>query len=164
MHECIESTLLILNNRLKQGITVERNFGDIPAIEGFSGLLYQVFMNIISNALDALEEIKSKQPQETNCSLAQIVITTERLDSHWVIVRIADNGSGMPPSVQERIFEAFFTTKPMGVGTGLGLAISRQIIEEKHGGQLACKSEAGLGTEFAITLPITQSAMVKALI
>lgn len=164
LHECIESTLLILNNRLKQGITVERNFGDIPAIEGFSGLLYQVFMNIISNALDALEEIRSKQPQETNCSLAQIVITTERLDSHWVIVRIADNGPGMPPSVQERIFENFFTTKPMGVGTGLGLAISRQIIEEKHGGQLTCKSEAGAGTEFAIALPIIYSAIAKALV
>jgi two-component system, NtrC family, sensor kinase len=160
LHECIESTLLILNNRLKQGITVERKFGDISTIEGFSGLLYQVFMNIISNAMDALEEINHQPSQAIHGASAQIVITTERLDAHSVVVRIADNGPGMPPQVQARIFETFFTTKPIGVGTGLGLAISRQIIEEKQGGQLTCKSEAGVGTEFAITLPITHSASV----
>ncbi|OUL31141.1 histidine kinase [Nostoc sp. T09] len=148
LHECIDSTLLILNNRIKKGITVERNYGDILNIEGFAGSLYQVFMNIINNALDALE---AKQNPEDS---PKIAIATARQDHNWVVVRIADNGSGIAPEDQAKIFETFFTTKPRGVGTGMGLSISYQIVVEKHGGHLSCKSEVGSGTEFIISLPI----------
>ncbi|MBD2243169.1 ATP-binding protein [Nostoc sp. FACHB-888] len=148
LHECIESTLLILNNRIKKGITIERLYGDIPSIEGFSSSLYQVFMNIISNALDAFEEQHNAQDKP------RIAIATELKDKNWVVVRIGDNGSGIPLDVQEKIFETFFTTKARGVGTGMGLSISHQIVVEKHGGQLMCKSEVGSGTEFIISLPI----------
>ncbi|WP_086762516.1 ATP-binding protein [Nostoc sp. 106C] len=148
LHECIDSTLLILNNRLKKGITVERTYGDIPNIEGFAGSLYQVFMNIINNALDALEA--KQNPQDS----LKIAIATKRQDNNWVVIRIADNGSGIAPEDQAKIFETFFTTKPRGVGTGMGLSISHQIVVEKHGGQLSCKSEVGSGTEFIISLPI----------
>ena len=148
LHECIDSTLLILNNRIKKSITVERNYGDIPNIEGFAGSLYQVFMNIINNALDALEDKQNTQ------EAPKIAIATERQDNNWVVVRIADNGSGIAVENQAQIFETFFTTKPRGVGTGMGLSISHQIVVEKHQGQLACKSEVGKGTEFTISLPI----------
>lgn len=148
LHECIESTLLILSSRIKKGITIERFYGDVPNIQGFSSSLYQVFMNIINNALDALEEQQNTQDSP------RITIATEVKDKNWVVVRIADNASGIPPDVQERIFETFFTTKARGVGTGMGLSISHQIVVEKHRGQLICKSELGSGTEFIISLPI----------
>jgi two-component system NtrC family sensor kinase len=147
VHECIESTLLILNNRLKKDIKVVRKYGDIPAIEGYMGLLYQVFMNILSNAVDAVEE--KPAPEDGK----QIVIATE-LDSDWVVVRIADNGVGIAPEKQENVFDTFFTTKPRGVGTGLGLSISRQIVEKKHGGRITFCSAPGAGTEFSIGLPV----------
>ncbi|QIR38931.1 HAMP domain-containing protein [Tolypothrix sp. PCC 7910] len=149
LHECIDSTLLILNNRIKKGITVERNYGDIPEIEGFAGSLYQVFMNILNNALDALDEKDHTQEPP------KIAIATERQDNNSVVVRIADNGSGIPPEHQAKIFETFFTTKARGVGTGMGLSISYQIVVEKHRGQLTCQSEVGSGTEFMICLPIS---------
>ncbi|MBD2529258.1 HAMP domain-containing protein [Nostoc flagelliforme FACHB-838] len=148
IHECLDSTLLILNNRIKKGITIERLYGEIPNIEGFSSSLYQVFMNIINNALDALEEQDNAQDNP------RITIATELQDKNWVVVRIADNGSGIPFEVQEKIFEMFFTTKPIGIGTGMGLSISHQIVVEKHGGRLICKSKVGSGTEFIISLPI----------
>ncbi|WP_242065564.1 ATP-binding protein [Trichocoleus sp. FACHB-262] len=148
LHACLDSTLLILGSRIKKGITVTRNYGAVPNIEGYSGLLYQVFMNLLSNAIDALEE----QP-DTN-SPKQLIITTEQTDPNWVVIRFQDNGSGMDADTQHKIFEAFFTTKPRGIGTGLGLSISRQIVEEKHHGQLACCSEMGQGTTFVITLPV----------
>ncbi|MCU0516765.1 MAG: HAMP domain-containing histidine kinase [Oscillatoria sp. Prado101] len=149
LHECIESTLLILNNRIKKDIKVVRKYGDIPAVEGYMGLLYQVFMNIISNAVDALEEKQVSQDGK------QIVITTE-LDSDWVVVRIADNGVGIAADKQNNIFNTFFTTKPRGVGTGLGLSISRQIVEKKHGGRITFCTAPDAGTEFAIGLPVKQ--------
>ncbi len=155
LHECIESTLLILNNRIKKGITIECCYGDIPNIEGFSSSLYQVFMNIINNALDALEEQHNTQDNP------QITIATELQDKNWVVVRIADNGSGIAPETQEKIFEMFFTTKPTGVGTGMGLSISHQIVVEKHGGRLICKSEVGSGTEFTISLPVQKQYLPK---
>ncbi|MBG1266415.1 ATP-binding protein [Nostoc sp. WHI] len=148
LHECIESTLLILNSRIKKGITIERLYGNIPSVEGFSSSLYQVFMNIINNALDALEEEHNSQ------DYPRITIATELQDKNWVVIRIADNGSGIASDMQERIFEMFFTTKARGVGTGMGLSISHQIVVEKHGGRLMCKSEVGNGTEFIISLPI----------
>ena len=151
LHDCLDSTLLILNNRIKKDLVVTRNYGDIPAIAGFAGLLYQVFMNLLSNAIDALEEKPVEQGSR------QITIVTQRLDTDRVMVKIIDNGLGMPPEVQSQVFDMFFTTKPRGVGTGMGLAISHQIIVEKHGGTLECHSTAGVGTEFAIALPIKYS-------
>jgi two-component system, NtrC family, sensor kinase len=145
LHDCLNSTLLILNDRLKTGITVVRNYGNIPEIEGYAGFLYQVFMNLLTNAIDALESIVSNK---------QIIITTECLENDWVGVRIRDNGGGIPVENLDKIFDTFFTTKPRGVGTGLGLAISQQIVIEKHGGRLTVESEVGTGTEFAIALPI----------
>lgn len=150
LHACIDSTLLLLNHRLKQGITLVRDYNNIPVVEGFQGSLYQVFMNVLSNALDALAELK-----ETD-HVKQIVITTERLNDEQVAVRIADTGPGMAPEQQTNIFDAFFTTKPRGVGTGLGLSISHQIVVEQHKGHFTCQSQVGEGTEFSIVLPLKQ--------
>jgi len=145
LHACMDSTLLILNNRLKKEITVIRNYGNIPIVEGYAGLLYQVFMNLLSNAIDALENLTQEK---------LIAITIECRGQDTVMIKIADNGSGIPLEKQAQIFDTFFTTKPRGVGTGLGLAISREIIVEKHGGKITYQSEEGVGTEFAIALPI----------
>ncbi|MEG4088636.1 ATP-binding protein [Microcoleus sp. Pol12B4] len=171
LHACIDSSLLILNSRIKQGIEVVRNYGNIPTVEGYMGLLYQVFVNLLNNALDAVEEkaksekfrsdeVKkqsaSESLQEASSFTPRIVIATEYLDDDSVVVRISDNGMGIAPESQEKMFETFFTTKPRGVGTGLGLAIGREIIVKKHGGTINCWSEVGTGTEFSIALPIKQ--------
>jgi two-component system, NtrC family, sensor kinase len=150
IHACIDSTLLILNNRLKDGISIIRNYGEIPAVAGYTGLLYQVFMNLLSNAIDAVEQ-KYIDKQKTKFS-SKITITTENLDN-WVTVKIADNGSGISPENLQKIFEIFFTTKARGIGTGLGLAITHEIVVEKHGGKITCQSQLDKGTEFVITLP-----------
>jgi two-component system NtrC family sensor kinase len=150
LHECIDSSLLILHNRVKREIEIDLKYGEIPKVEGYMGLLYQVFMNILSNAVDALEEqtvIQGAEPKK-------ITISTELLNPNSILVRIADNGCGIKPQDYQKIFENFFTTKPRGIGTGLGLAISRQIVEEKHGGKIECLSTWGRGTEFRIELPI----------
>ncbi len=152
LHACIDNTLLILQNRLKQGIKVIRNYGDIPAITGYTGLLYQVFMNLLSNAIDALEEKSASTPEFS----PEITITTEHNENNWVTVRIADNGLGIPKENQEKIFETFFTTKPRGVGTGLGLAISSQIVVEKHSGRITYNSELDKGTEFVLSFRSSQ--------
>lgn len=168
IHSCLESTLLILHNRIKQGVKVIRQYENIPEIEGFMGQLYQVFMNMITNALDALDEAgqlaSQLQTESANCDLQMsqfyqdffptLTITTEQLDEESIMVKISDNGIGMSQDSQAFIFESFFTTKPRGIGTGLGLAISREIIIEKHGGTISCCSEKGQGTEFIIALPI----------
>jgi signal transduction histidine kinase len=135
---------------------VIRNYGDIPEVEGFAGLLYQVFMNLLSNAIDALEEKPSEQGSR------QITISTDCTGSNQITVHIADNGMGIPADIQSKIFDMFFTTKPTGLGTGMGLAISRQIIVEKHCGTLDCHSQAETGTEFAIVLPIKHSWIEEA--
>jgi len=153
LHACIDSTLLILQHRLKKSIKVIRNYGDIPAVPGYAGLLYQVFMNIFSNAIDALEEKSATSALFS----PTITINTARNEEGWVTIKIADNGSGIAKEHQDKIFETFFTTKPRGIGTGLGLAISYQIIVEKHGGKLTYNSEVNSGTEFTIALPITQN-------
>lgn len=161
IHECIESTLLILNSRLKHHIKVIKNYGDLPLVSCYSGQLSQVFMNIISNAIDALMD----QPSESENWQPKIEITTEVLaveGRDWLAVRIADNGPGIPQEIQARIFETFFTTKPIGQGTGLGLAITHQIVTQKHGGQLlvrshntsSSESHSDYGTEFEIRLPL----------
>ncbi|MGM3308252.1 ATP-binding protein [Anabaena sp. WFMT] len=152
LHPCIDSTLLILNNRLKHSISVIRSYGEIPQIPGYMGLLYQVFMNLLSNAIDALEEKSHSNPQFS----PEITIITECLHNDWVMVRIADNGRGITPENKQKIFETFFTTKPRGIGTGLGLAITYQIVVEKHRGKISCNSEVDQGTEFVIALPLNQ--------
>ncbi len=156
IHECIESTLIILSNRLKSGIKVIKNQGSLPSINCYSGQLSQVFMNIISNAIDALIDKKNEQGVSAKTWQPQIIISTDILqesDVEWVSIKIADNGPGIPPAIQKRIFETFFTTKPVGKGTGLGLAISHQIVTQKHGGQLLMSSVPETGTEFQILLP-----------
>ncbi|MGC9502795.1 sensor histidine kinase [Baaleninema sp.] len=148
LHDCLESTLLILSNRLKKGIEVVKEYGDLPLVKCYSGQLSQVFMNLLSNAIDALESPES--PQES----PRITISTTVVEDEWAIVRIADNGPGIPEPIQQRIFENFFTTKPPGKGTGLGLAIAYQIVTENHGGELTLSSESGVGATFEIRLPL----------
>jgi len=160
LHEGLDSTLLILNNRIKasgdnQGILLLKEYGELPLVECYSGLLNQVFMNILSNAIDALEEVKVKDHRNSPC----IRIQTEVIEGNWVAIHIADNGLGVPEAVKAQIFDPFFTTKPVGKGTGLGLSISHQIIVEKHGGRLKCVSAQGQGTEFVIEIPVQQPPM-----
>jgi len=161
IHQGIDSTLLILQNRLKEKvdhykIEVVKNYGNIPLLECYPGSLNQVFMNIISNAIDALDSFNSERTiAEIQANPSKIIITTEVLETNYVAIRIIDNGSGMPEAVKERVFDPFFTTKPVGKGTGLGLSISYQIIVDKHKGNMKCVSEPSKGTEFCIELPLS---------
>jgi signal transduction histidine kinase len=112
-------------------------------------------MNILSNAIEALEEFHSKQISQGNTDYrGQITVRTSLIDSQWIQIEIADNGSGIPEEVQPKIFDPFFTTKPAGKGTGMGMSISYQIITEKHYGKLNCFSTLGEGSEFTIKIPI----------
>ncbi|MBD2579514.1 ATP-binding sensor histidine kinase [Oscillatoria sp. FACHB-1406] len=165
LHAGIDSTLLILKHRLKANgarpaIEVVKQYGDLPEVEGYPGQLNQVFMNILANAIDALEEACKHHAIEGETLPAWVpsisLRTTFLTDTEQVRVSIRDNGGGMPADVQKRIFDHLFTTKPVGKGTGLGLSISRQIVVEKHGGTLDCTSQLGQGTEFAIALPLYQ--------
>ncbi len=159
IHECLESTLLILNHSLKYDITVTKNYGELPQIVGYSAKLGQVFMNIIANGIDTLLEVKENRNSKDEDWQPQITIITTNLeldkDSRWIAITITDNGAGIPLEIQESIFETFFTTKPVGRGTGLGLAISNQIVTETHGGKLNMRSQINVGTEFEILLPVT---------
>ena len=155
IHEGIDSTLLILQHRLedKHGnpvIQIIKEYGNLPLVECYAGQLNQVFMNLMANAIDALEEGIGQGARG-------IEIRTEVLDNKWVAIRIADNGPGIPQDVQHRMFDPFFTTKPVGKGTGIGLAVSYQIVVEKHGGQLKCASAPGQGSEFVIEIPMRQA-------
>jgi len=175
IHEGIDNTLLILKHRLKAegahpAIEVIKNYGQLPPITCYASQLNQVFMNLLSNAIDALE---------TQASPRIITISTEMGNGDWsfseeeeeeqfpssqfpipqsVVIRIADNGIGMSEAVKEKIFDPFFTTKPVGSGTGLGLAISYQIVVEKHQGQISCISAPGKGTEFIVEIPVNLTA------
>jgi len=159
LHEGIDSTLLILNHRLKGNgekpqIQIVKEYGNLPPVECFAGPINQVFMNILSNAIDALEDAKSKQTgQEMPESPRQVRISTQVVGK-FVEIKISDNGPGITEEVKQRIFDTFFTTKPIGKGTGMGLSISYQIIVERHKGELYCTSELGKGTEFTIRIPL----------
>lgn len=163
IHEGLDSTLMILQHRLKAsssrpGIDVIREYTDLPLVECYPGQLNQVFMNLLSNAVDALEEYHTRQSQLSELGHpGQIQLRTHVTEQQWVQVTIADNGPGIPPAVKERIFEPFFTTKPVGKGTGMGLSISYQIIVEKHRGKLDCISVPHQGTEFLLQIPIQQT-------
>ena len=166
LHEGIDSTLLILKYRLKASekrpaIEVITNYGDLPPVKCFLGQLNQVFMNIIANAIDALDTASiGRTFDEIQLNPHQIKISTELCKEQGiVVVCIKDNGPGIPDSIKERIFEHLFTTKEVGKGTGLGLAIARQIVEETHNGKLICNSVFGEGTEFVIELPMLDSSL-----
>ena len=178
LHLGIESTLLILQYRLKarphrRAIQIVREYGKLPEIECYANQLNQVFMNLIGNAIDALEIDRSKKGDRSNppndktegmqsnsstsSALPQkptIWIRTETIDGNLAIVRIQDNGCGMPEEIHSKIFDPFFTTKPVGKGTGLGLSISYHIVVEKHGGNIHFKSSPTLGTEFTLEIPM----------
>jgi PAS domain S-box-containing protein len=160
IHEGIDSTLLILQSRLKQqldqpGIAIRKRYGDLPAVDCYASQLNQVFMNIISNAIDALHEFdRTRTAEDVAQNPSMIELITRIADTGWVEIGIKDNGAGIPEAVQEKLFDPFFTTKPIGEGTGLGLSISYQIITEKHGGKLTCVSAVGSGTEFWIQIPM----------
>lgn len=178
IHQGIDDTVLILQHRLRDGgksgsgkprkfgIELIREYGNLPKVECNMGQINQVFMNILANAIDALEEAACKD-SEAIAPQPQIRIRTEvrnaptgEMDAGRggaVVIRISDNGPGMPEEVIRRLFDPFFTTKPVGKGTGLGLAISYQIVVEKHKGSLGCVSEPGKGTEFVIAIPLRQN-------
>ncbi|MBD1891702.1 ATP-binding protein [Coleofasciculus sp. FACHB-SPT9] len=170
IHEGLDSTLLILQNRLKAkpehpAIEVVKEYGNLPLVECYAGQMNQVFMNIISNAIDALEAFdglsfiaRNNEQSTSNLEPSPTIrISTQVLHPDRVAVRIADNGLGMTEEVRKRLFDPFFTTKPVGQGTGLGLSISYQIVVEKHSGMLLCISDAGQGAEFWIEIPMRQS-------
>ena len=162
IHEGLDSTLMILQNRLRShgdypAVKISKEYGNLPLIECYAGQLNQVFMNILSNAIDALEDkFKHHSDQDASSPAPTISIETQVLDGEWVEITIADNGVGIPESVIQKIFDPFFTTKPVGKGTGLGMSISYQIITEGHHGRLRCHSTLMEGTEFVIELPVYQ--------
>ncbi|MFN6468074.1 MAG: ATP-binding protein [Nostoc sp. SerVER01] len=178
IHDGIDGTLMILRHRLKASahrpaIEIVKEYAKLPLIECYPGQLNQVFMNILANAIDALEEAMGngewrKHESELTHNLQittqhsptpQITIRTQALDNGWVVIRIADNGPGMKESLIQRIYDPFFTTKEIGKGTGLGMAISRQIVVDRHGGILKCRSQLGEGTEFWIQIPMNYSVV-----
>jgi signal transduction histidine kinase len=160
IHEGIDSTLMILQHRLKAKhnypeVEVIKEYGNLPLVECYAGQLNQVFMNILSNALDALEERGSRlSAAQLRENPSIISIKTEILKPDRVLIRISDNGLGMTETVCNRLFDPFFTTKPVGKGTGMGLSISYQIVTDRHKGSLKCTSSPGQGAEFAIEIPL----------
>ena len=156
LHEGLDNTLLILQHRLRgegnhQRIKLVKHYGDLPPLTCYGSQLNQVFMNLLANAIDALEG-KGRE-ENTSIQDPQITIHTESTPSS-VIIRIIDNGPGINAELQGKIFDPFFTTKSVGSGTGLGLSISYQIVVEKHGGSLICHSLPGQGSEFIIEIPL----------
>ncbi|MEH2249238.1 hybrid sensor histidine kinase/response regulator [Nostoc sp.] len=161
IHDGIDSTIMILKHRLKASedrpdIQVIRDYEDFPELECFIGQLNQVFMNLLANAIDALEDSNVGRTYiEIEANPNQVLIqTTLTENKNHISIRIKDNGVGMSADVQQKIFDHLFTTKPVGQGTGLGLSIARQIVVEKHGGTLEVNSALGQGSEFIIKLPI----------
>jgi signal transduction histidine kinase/HAMP domain-containing protein len=169
IHEGIESTLVMLQSQLKESnsrptIEVIKEYSDLPLVECYAGQLNQVFMNLIVNAIDALDSrVELAKPQKITAGAAasvitpdalKIVIRTEILNPKEVVIRIRDNGIGMTETTRQKLFDPFFTTKEVGKGTGLGLSVSYQIVTEKHQGSLYCNSELSKGAEFVVQLPI----------
>ncbi|MEL7224431.1 MAG: ATP-binding protein, partial [Cyanobacteria bacterium J06576_12] len=170
VNDGLNSTLLILSHRLKAqsgfpAIEIIQDYGNLPPVCCFAGEINQVFMNVISNAIDAIrgemtvdlaEGVSSEDARPIDISdlSPQIRIQTDTVDSDSVAIRISNSGSFIPEDIQDKVFDPFFTTKAVGKGTGLGLSISYQIVTEKHGGKIWCDSNPSLGTEFVIQLPI----------
>ncbi|MEG5034003.1 response regulator [Microcoleus sp. AT3-D2] len=156
IHAGIDSTLLILQHRLKArpdfpAIQVIKNYGQLPEVECHPSQLNQVFMNILSNAIDALQTSGVRDNQQPT-----ITITTSIGSANSIAISIADNGVGIPELIRSKLFDPFFTTKPVGKGSGLGLSISHQIVTEKHGGKIECHSTLEKGTEFVVKIPLRQ--------
>lgn len=149
LHEGLDSTLILLNNSIKDLMDLEKDYGELPKVECYAGKLNQVFMNILNNAAQAIKEDTNRKER------GKITLKTEPVGNTHVRVTISDNGPGMPEDVQKKVFEPFFTTKPVGEGTGLGLSIVYNIIKS-HNGTIEVESEAGVGTSFIITLPVEQ--------
>jgi signal transduction histidine kinase len=174
IHDGLDSTLMILQSRLKgttsrPKILVDKNYGDLPEVECYAGQLNQVFMNLLTNAIDALEEdaltngawqIINNQPEwiRQDGKVSKISIYTEvqtnSQNDKFLIIKVADNAGGIREELRNRLFDLFFTTKPVGKGTGLGLSIAYQIVTENHGGKLSFNSEIGKGSEFVIEIPL----------
>ncbi len=162
IHDGIESTLMILQNRIKSqpsgnGIHIIKHYENLPYVECFAGNLNQVFMNILVNAIDAVEEVHHRKASSESTYQPMITIFTETQNDR-ISIRFVDNGIGMTDDIQSKIFDPFFTTKEVGKGTGMGMSISYQIITEKHGGKLSLTSTHGQGSEFRIEIPIYQSS------
>lgn len=169
IHEGIDSTLMLLQHRLKATaecpeITILKKYGSVPLVEGYAGQLNQVFMNLLTNAIDVLETSSNAWDIPRNITISTSVKEIQKefpgsgIEENvpHVVIRIADNGPGISEEVYRKLFDPFFTTKPVGKGPGLGLSISYQIVVEKHGGQLTCNSEPGKGAEFLVMIPIQQ--------
>ncbi|WP_448561856.1 sensor histidine kinase [Trichothermofontia sp.] len=160
LHEGLDSTLLILQGQLKakgawKGIQVQKHYGDLPLVECYASQINQVFMNLLSNAIDALSDRPDPRWIKITTTVGPSAAVSDGPPKQpVVIITIQDNGVGMSETVRQRIFDPFFTTKPVGKGTGLGLSISYQIIVEKHQGSIRCDSTLGQGTTFTIELPI----------
>ncbi|MDA0266081.1 MAG: ATP-binding protein [Cyanobacteria bacterium] len=160
LHEGIDNTLLILQHRLKErperpAIQVVKQYDPLPLVECYPGQINQVFMNVVANAIDAIEEAGANQSyQDWATHPGQITIRTRPMAGNWVEINITDNGKGMSTQTLKRLFDPFFTTKPVGKGTGIGMAISHQIITEGHSGTLNITSQPGQGTEVAIGIPV----------
>ena len=151
LHEGIDSTLTILQSRLqatekRAEIQVFKDYGELPRVECYAGQINQVFLHILNNAIDALEEYEGQESP-----LISIVTTR---DENKATIVISDNGTGMNEEIKKRVFDPFFTRKEVGEGTGLGMAIAHQIVTEKHGGTIEVRSTLGQGTEFEIHLPV----------
>ncbi|MGB3512507.1 MAG: HAMP domain-containing sensor histidine kinase [Microcoleaceae cyanobacterium] len=162
IHEGIESTLLILNNRLKSSLSdsaiqVIKDYAELPLIDCYPERLNQVFINLLNNSIDSINEYyQQKKYSKVQDYSGIIQISTKFLDQDWVEISITDNGIGLKPETQKKIFEPFFTTKAIGQGIGLGLSVSYQIIVEKHQGKLSCISTPNNGAQFIIKIPIRQ--------
>lgn len=164
LHMGIDSTLLILQNRLKahtnvqtgkrkSAITIVKNYGQLSPIECYAGQINQVFMNIFNNAIDALRSPELSLSEERTLTITIDTENIERDRRPWIRITVSDNGIGIAESIQEKIFNPFFTTKPVGQGQGLGLAINYKIITERHGGRFYFRSELGEGSQFILELP-----------
>ncbi|MGB7893918.1 MAG: ATP-binding protein, partial [Microcoleus sp.] len=153
LNEGLESSFLMLQNKLKTHIKIDKQYGSLPPVQCHASQINQVFYNLIDNALDALQS--TSKPGE-------LTIRSWQSEPDWVTISVRDTGTGIPAEIQDKIFDPFFTTKPVGKGTGLGLSVCYQVIVQAHGGKLSCVSQVGEGSEFIVELPLTTQRRVSA--
>ncbi|MBX5439564.1 MAG: GHKL domain-containing protein [Thermoflavifilum sp.] len=156
IHECIESTLILLRASIPDNVIVEKHYGQLPLIECYPGKVNQMLMNLLTNAIHAIKSKAVHAPEGE-----KIIITTSmEADGKHIRISVADTGTGMTPEIKQKIFEPFFTTKEVGEGTGLGLPIVYSIVE-KHGGKIFVETTYGKGSEFIIILPTTPKPVMQ---